>query len=630
MIIYQNTKKGFIDDVKTGSIADKVQEEFNKHNVGHSNDAEYRAWANSLMFMRNVLDDDEIANDSKLAIEYQIPLTAKRVDFLIAGKDANNQNNIVVVELKQWENCEPTEKPDVVKAFTGGANRLVAHPSYQAYSYAKIIENFNEDIYKNDIKLNPCAYLHNFREENRKNIDNDLYSDAISCAPIFLAKDVLKLQKFIGRYIKKKADCDLLMKIENGKLKPAKALQDSLTSMLNGNKEFYLIDEQKVAYETVRELVEKSLKSSSKTENLNQKYTIIIEGGPGTGKSVVAIQLLCDLIRKGYSVNYVTKNSAPRNVYFKKLRQDNYKLNYIKALFKSSGSFIDVENNFFDCLIADEAHRLNAKSGMFQNKGENQIKEIIHASRVSVFLIDENQVVTTSDIGSIDLIKHYAKEENSIVCCGEELNLVSQFRCNGSDGYLAFLDNLLGIRETANYDFDMDYDIRLYNDPNKMRENLRVKNNINNKSRMLAGYCYDWITKDDVQSPRYDINLENNFKAKWNFGNTDTWAIDENSFNQVGCIHTSQGLEFDYCGVIIGKDLQYKNGEVITDFNKRAKTDTSLKGIKTSKNYALADKIIRNTYRTLLSRGQKGCYVYCEDKELLKYMSKMLKIDIIR
>lgn len=630
MIIYQNTKGGFIEDVRNGYIADKIEEEFEKHNISHSNQAEYRAWANSLMFMRNALDDNDISDDCSLAIEYQIPLTAKRVDFLIAGKDEDDNNNIVVIELKQWENCSSTQRPDVVKAFTGGAERAVTHPSYQAYSYAKIIENFNEDVYKEDIRLKPCAYLHNFKEENRKNIDNDLYADAIKLAPIFLAKDIVKLRNFIKSFIKKKDNCDLLMKIENGKLKPAKALQDSLASMLDGNKEFYLIDEQKVAYETVKKLVEKSLRDVNKVTGENQKYTIIVEGGPGTGKSVVAIQLLCDLIQKGYSANYITKNAAPRNVYFEKLKQKKYKLNYIKNLFKGSGSYIDVPNNYFDCLIADEAHRLNAKSGMFQNLGENQIKEIIHASKVSVFFIDENQVVTTADIGSIELIKHYAKLEGSSVYTGDEINLVSQFRCNGSDGYLAFLDNLLGIRQTANTTFEMDYDIKLFDNPNKMRDYLKEKNEINNKSRMLAGYCYDWITKNNPKSNEYDIVLENDFKAKWNFGNTSTWAIDDTSFPEVGCIHTSQGLEFDWCGVIIGKDLRFDGIQVVTDYTKRAKTDSSLKGIKTTKNYALADRIIRNTYRTLLSRGQKGCYIYCEDKELLKYMAKMLNKEIIK
>lgn len=161
-----------------------------------------------------------------------------------------------------------------------------------------------------------------------------------------------------------------------------------------------------------------------------------------------------------------------------------------------------------------------------------------------------------------------------------------------------------------------------------MREQLKIKNNINNKSRLLAGYCYDWITQKDRFSDIYDIELENNFKAKWNFGNTNTWAIDEDSFEQVGCIHTSQGLEFDYVGVIIGQDLRYENNKVITDYTKRAKTDASLKGIKTNKNFILADEIIRNTYRTLLSRGQKGCYIYCEDKELLKHISDLLNIKI--
>lgn len=145
---------------------------------------------------------------------------------------------------------------------------------------------------------------------------------------------------------------------------------------------------------------------------------------------------------------------------------------------------------------------------------------------------------------------------------------------------------------------------------------------------MIAGYCYDWVTKNDNDPDLYDIVLENDFKAKWNFNNTNTWAIDEDSFEQVGCIHTAQGLEFDYCGIIIGKDLILKDNRVVTDYTKRAKTDRSLWGIKTTKNYALADRIIKNTYKTLMSRGQKGCYVYCEDKKLLNYISQITKIKI--
>lgn len=621
MIIYENSKGGFIDDIRTGLIASKVEESFSKHNIGHNNEAEYRAWSNSLLYMRNVLDDDEISDECRLAIEYQIPLTSKRVDFLIAGVDEANNNNVVIIELKQWEDSGKTSRPDIVTAYTGGANRSVCHPSYQAYSYAKIIQNFNEDVYKESINLLPCAYLHNYKEVNRSNIDNDLYKEATTFAPVFLANDTIKLRNFVKKHIKKKDNIDLLLKIENGKLKPAKALQDAIVSMMNGNPEFILIDEQKVAYETVKKLVEKSIREANNPNIEQNKYVVLISGGPGTGKSVVAIKLLCYLINKGFSANYVTKNAAPRNVYFEKLKQGNYKLNYIKSLFKASDSFWNAPKNVFDCLIIDEAHRLRNKSAIFH--GENQIKELINSTRVSVFFIDENQRITTKDIGSKEEIRHWAKYHNATIFEGEELNLVSQFRCNGSDGYLNFLDNLLEIKPTANSSFDLDYDLRVFDSPTEMREALREKNKINNKSRMLAGYCYEWVSEKNPTGNDYDIILEDGFKAKWNFANS-IWAIDPDSFDQVGCIHTSQGLEFDYCGVIIGNDLRYVDGHVITDQTKEAKSDKS-SGIRSCKNKKLADELIRNTYKTLLSRGQKGCFIYCEDKKLSEFLIKKIK-----
>lgn len=624
MIIYENTRGGFINDIRTGSIATKVQNAFERHGIHHNNDAEYRAWSNSLMFMRNVLDDDDIPEDVSLAVEYQIPLTSKRVDFLIAGKDGAGTDNVVVVELKQWEDSGMTSRPDVVTAFTGGANRAVCHPSYQAYSYAKIIENFNEDVYRRNIQLRPCAYLHNYREENRPHIDNALYREAVSVAPVFLQDDVIKLRTFIKTYIKEKDGIDLLMKIDHGKLKPAKALQDSLVSMIRGNQEFFLIDEQKVAYETVRKLVERAVRRANDPTKGAEKSVVIVSGGPGTGKSVVAIQLLCNLIAKGYSANYVTKNAAPRNVYFEKLRREKYKLSYIKSLFKSSDSFWNAPANLLDCIIVDEAHRLKKKSAIFH--GENQVKELINAGRVTVFFIDEDQKITTKDIGSKDEIRKWAAYYGIPVYEGEDLNLVSQFRCNGSDGYLNFLDNLLGIRSTANLTFDYDYEIRLFRSPVKMREALREKNDLNNKSRMIAGYCYEWVTENNPQDDEYDIILEDGFRAKWNFSNS-LFAIAPDSFDQVGCIHTTQGLEFDYCGIIIGQDLRYEDGQVITDPSKEAMSDKS-SGIRSCKDKVLADKLIRNTYKTLMSRGQKGCYLYCEDKPLLEYISRMLGIDI--
>ena len=611
MIVYEGSKKSFKRDVMNGRIASNIDKLFAEYHIPGGQLGEYRAWENSLPRLALVLSDNRIPENSQIAIEYQIPLTSKRVDFMIGGAD-ENKDNIVIIELKQWETCTATSRENVVKAYTGGAEREVAHPSQQAYSYAKLIENFNEDVRINNIGLIPCAYLHNYKEENRGQICHKVYREALKDAPVFLQDDSEALQDFIAGFIKKPSEKDLFEIVEDGKIKPSKSLQDSVGRMLNGNKEFLMIDEQQVAYATILKLVENSV-------NSDEKHTIIVQGGPGTGKSVIAINLLAKLLNNGVSCFYVTKTTAPRTTFSKSLIKGEHTVAYLRGLFKSSGSFINAPSNTFDCLLVDEAHRLKEKSGLYENQGENQIKEIINATKISVFFIDEDQIVTTSDIGTVKEIKKWAKALGSTVHSGDNLKLLSQFRCNGSNGYLAFLDDVLQIRETANYDwFDLDYDLRFFDSPTEMKEALR-KTNVNNKSRMIAGYCYPWVSRSDKN--KMDIILEDGFKAQWNFS-TDQWATDPESFEQVGCIHSSQGLEFDYVGIIIGQDLTYENGEVKTHYEKRDKGDKTIKGIKSSKNYELADRIIRNTYKTLLSRGQKGCFVYCEDKALLNYLKE--------
>lgn len=593
-----------------GVIARKVDDLFMKYGIPRANISQFNAFRNSLTRMALVMAaTSQIDDEVQIAVEYQIPLTSKRVDLMIAGSDGN-RDNVVIVELKQWEDCSPTQRENVVKAFTGGAERDVAHPSQQAYSYAKLIENFNEDVRLNNIGIIPCAYLHNFKESNRRRICDSRYSEIIKEAPVFLEEDGTKLSDFISRFVIKPSNKKLFDIIENGKLLPSKSLQDEIGRVLNGNIEFQMIDEQQVAFATVMKLVEKSIDSE-------EKHTIIVQGGPGTGKSVIAINLLAKILRNGYSCAYVTKTSAPRTTFKKNLIRGQYSVGYLGGLFMSSGSFVDVPNNAFSCLITDEAHRLREKSGLYSNLGENQIKEIINASKISVFFVDEDQIVTSADIGSIDEIKKQAKACGSKVYFNESLVLTSQFRCNGSDGYLAFLDDVLQIRETANdMFFDLDYDVRVFDRASEMREELRSYNG-NNKARMIAGYCYPWNSKSDKS--KMDIILPDGFEAQWNF-TTDQFASDPNSFEQVGCIHSTQGLEFEYVGIIIGLDLQYKDGNVITDWRKRDKHDATLSGLRNGKNDAKADRIIRNTYKTLLSRGQKGCFIYCQDPGLADYL----------
>lgn len=583
---------------------------------------EFRAWDNSLQHMYKVLNDADIPNDAGIAIEYNIPQTSKRVDFIISGFDGKNEANAVIIELKQWEKIESINSADaLVKTYLGGAYRHHVHPSYQVWSYAKMIEDYNQNVQDLNIRLSPCAYLHNYIKQSDDPLEAPQYKPYLDEAPAFTKGDVPKLREFIKKCIARGDNRDILYKIDHGKIRPSKSLQNAIAGMLKGNREFTLIDDQKVVYEQI-------LKWASDALKKQKKKTIIVEGGPGTGKTVLAVNLLAQLTKMGQFAQYTSKNSAPRNVYLAKLK-GVFKKSSVDNMFKSSGIYTDAPINSVHTILADEAHRLNEKSGMFHNKGENQIKEIINASYCSVFFIDESQRVTIQDIGSIDEIKKWSHQLGSSV---EYVQLLSQFRCNGSDGYLAWLDNILEIKETANYSLDgIDYDFRVFDKPEDVRTLIFEKNKTNNRSRILAGYCWDWNKKGENDTNVHDIKI-GSFAMSWNLKNSTTYAIDPGSINEVGCIHTSQGLEFDYVGVIIGKDLRFENGKIITDFTQRARTDNSLKGIKSiyKKNPAqalqIADEIIKNTYKTLMTRGMKGCYVYCCDKALADYLRKRINI----
>ena len=605
------------NDVLETKLYDAIKNKMNR-STGLS---ELNSWRNSLKEMYITLNDSNIPSDVGVAIEYNIPQTSKRVDFLISGYGKDNKGNVIIVELKQWEKLQAIEGQEaIVETFTGGANRRVVHPSYQAWSYAALIKDYNEYVQDADIELHPCAYLHNYPRVENDPLDAKQYKEVLADAPAFTYGQRDALRNFIKKSIITGDNEDTLVKIEHGKIRPSKQLQDSISGMLKGNKEFIMLDEQKVVYENILSL-------STKCQKDGKKRTIIVEGGPGTGKTVVAINLLAELTKRNQFVQYVSKNAAPRTVYGYKLK-GTMKKSSVDNLFKGSGCYTEAPMNSVGTILADEAHRLNEKSGMFQNMGENQIKEIIHASRCSVFFIDESQRVTTSDIGSIAEIEKWAERENSEVI---KMELVSQFRCNGSDGYLAWIDDVLQIRDTANYDLEgIDYDIRICDSPKEMEHIVIEKNRIRNRARILAGYCWNWPkdTRNDVNY--HDIKI-GDYGISWNLDGGDAFAINPNSVHEAGCIHTSQGLEFDYVGVIIGDDMRYENGEIITDYSKRAKTDQSMKGIKglakedPEKANQLADEIIKNTYRTLMTRGMKGCYVYCTDSELAAYLKERLK-----
>ena len=616
MLAYLATKNQFLLDAPT--IEDIVRSEVKRklgHNVG---DAEYASWRNSLgNAMYHAMNTDDIPGDAGVAIEYRVNGRAFRIDFMLSGKNTSGKESLVIIELKQWSDVDFSDLAEHVRTYVGGGLRDALHPSYQAWSYSSHLKMYNEYIYEANVSVNACAYLHNCEDSNFVNASR--YEERLREVPVFVKGQVSELRSMISSNINEGTGTALLERIDAAVIRPSQQLADSVGSMLKGHEEFVLLDEQKTVLEKIIMATNDSL--------TGKKRVIVINGGPGTGKSVISINALARLTGQRLNARYVTPNAAPRAVFEAKLTKIFSKAD-IRSLFSGSGSFTETSAESFDTLIVDEAHRLKMKSGIFRNLGENQVKEIIKSAHTSVFFIDEAQKVTWADVGEISMIEEQAMLAGALVA---RLELTSQFRCGGSDDYMSWLDETLGIRaETAHYFSKDKFDFQIFDSPVELHMTIREKNKLNNKSRVVAGYCWDWISKDNPKLS--DITIDKfGYKATWNLTSDGSeWIISPKSVDEVGCIHTCQGLEVDYIGVIIGRDLIAIDGLLKTDPSARAKTDKSLAGYKKELKedpisaQTKADEIIRNTYRTLMSRGMKGCYIYFVDPATAEHFKKLL------
>lgn len=617
MLAYLETKEQFLKDAPR--IEDLVRDEVSRKLNLQVGPAEYQSWRNSLgNAMFHTMNTDLIPDDAGVAIEYRLNGRRFRIDFMISGVTDSGKESVVIIELKQWADVQYSELAEHVRTFVGGGMRDERHPSYQAWSYASHLQFYNEYVYENGLDVQACAYLHNCKDASI--ISNSRYENELRRAPVFLNGEMEGLRSLISRRIAQGSGTGLLERIDSAVIRPSQQLADAVGSMLDGKEEFVLLDEQKTVLERIIQASQKSL--------TGKKQVLIVNGGPGTGKSVISINALTRLTGNRLNARYVTPNAAPRAVYQSRLKKF-ISGDAFQHLFTGSGAFTSSGKNSFDTLIVDESHRLKMKSGMFRNLGENQAREIIHSARTSVFFIDEAQKVTWSDVGEISMIEEHALALNAEV---QHLELFSQFRCGGSDDYMAWLDDTLGVHPMAENYFSLErFDFRIVDSPAELHKLIKEKNMSNNKSRLVAGYCWDWISKNKPQL--FDIEMPAfNYKARWNLSaHGSEWIINPKSVEEIGCIHTCQGLEVDYIGVIIGPDLRVIDDQLTTDPSARAKTDKSLAGyIKESKVDPVAasikaDEIIRNTYRTLMSRGMKGCYVYFTDAATAQYFKNLLK-----
>jgi len=642
MIVYEGTK-GEYQALGDGralavAIARKMGRDPDPGNT------EFHSWESSFTPVSRLLNHAAIPNDICVAIEYGLQIGNFRIDYFFTGLDADEKPVGVIVELKQWtfKNVRIHDAAPQLLSVKGYGSQALVHPSYQAWSYAALLENYDANVQDIPITLSPCSYLFNYLPDGDDVLRNHEFDEILQKAPLYDYSGENDLKDFLAKTLRfGDGRFEIIHRIDESEIRPSKALQNAVGDMLEGNQAFLLVDDQERVFRKAYSMVLKGLVDT-------KRRVYIVHGGPGTGKSVIAVNLMARLLTDGIPTEhfrhdagrpalshirhqtalycpYVTKTSAPRNVYEALLARHSqtgkkWTKKELEGLFLGAGKFRRMEERpTYAGLIVDEAHRFMEKDRF--SHGMNYLECVMSSAYTTIFFIDDKQRVSTADYGTSEAILALAKKFGADV---EEDTLKTEFRCLGGNAYISWVDGLLYGNEKRS--FAGDYDFRVFDDVTKMHQAIIEKDgeaNASLPSRVVAGYCWDWISKKN--SALHDIVIDQKghprYAHTWNLSSKTPFAIGE-SQQEVGCIHTVQGLEFSYVGVIIGNDLQYRDGEIVTDRRARAKTDNTLDDLKTV-GKAEVDEIIRNTYRVLLTRGQKGCFVYCCDPALGSYLKSL-------
>lgn len=621
MRLYSGTSRQFIEDNVQNQIADKLTDAFFRYFRHAPSPGEKNSWRNSLRAMTLVIQRADLL-DQGIMLEYQLPLSSKRLDCLICGRDAEKSDSAVIVELKQWERCAPAEGDRVV-TWLGGGNREVLHPSVQVGQYHHYLQDYHTAFYEDDpVQLASCTYLHNYNCCAGDPLLEPKFEPAIQMSPLFSAEDVDRLCGHLASRLEQGRGVDVLRRIEQGSYRPSKKLMDHVGSVIKGKPEYVLLDEQLVVYDRV-------LTSAKRGFHDRQKTMVIVKGGPGTGKSVIAINLMADLSLMGYNAQYATGSRAFTLTLRKIIGSRG------SVQFRYFNSYSAAENNDVDVLIADEAHRIRENSASrFQPRSERpdmaQIDELINASKVMVFFIDDAQVVRPGEIGSVAYIKEAGEKRG---CKVFEYQLDIQFRCGGSESFIEWVDNTLGIRRTPSvlWDESEEFDFRIMDSPLELENAVRTRVAEGHTGRMTAGFCWPWSRELIDGGLLTEDVVVGEYRRPWNaqpdvaglapgIPRSNLWAYDPNGMDQVGCIYTAQGFEFDYVGVIFGRDLRYSWDLPGWEGHPEESADSVVRRAK--KDFT---GLIKNTYRVLLTRGLKGCYVYFIDDETRKFVKSRME-----
>lgn len=611
MHLYSGSTEDFVADAVRARIAQKLDDAFFQYFRYHPSSSEVRSWQNSLRAMADAVTLADL-NDHGAIVELQLPLSSRRIDCMFTGHDGGDRPQAVIVELKQWDKAGQSSIDDCVTVFLGSRERDVLHPSRQVGNYERYMRDVHTAFSEGRLGLAACGYLHNMQDTDSP-LFGATFRKLLERYPLFTGPEVDNLASFLTGRLVGGDGVALLEEVLKGRYKPHKRLLTHVSKMIANEPSYVLLDEQQVVMNHIVGKVRDR-------QQANEKSVFLVRGGPGTGKSVIAVNIAGALAGEGFIVEHATGSKA----FTENLRKTVG--TRASALFGYFNSFATAEEQSIDVLVCDEAHRIRESSNSRFTRKEHrsdlpQVEELLKAAKTTVFFIDDLQVVRPGEVGSTRLIRETAKQLGIPLY---EHELEAQFRCGGSEAFVGWVENTLELARTpfTLWDPSEEFDFDVVDSPTELEALIRGRQREGYSARLTAGFCWRW------SDPRADGTLESDvlidgWTMPWNakpdagklakgIPKSNYWATDPAGIDQVGCVYTAQGFEFDYVGVIFGRDLVWRPRKGWVGQAEFTHDSIVRRAAKDRDEFTA---LLKNTYRVLLTRGLRGCHVYFEDEQ---------------
>jgi hypothetical protein len=582
------------------------------HSVGYS---EAASWRGSLPRLEAAVRLAGLRGDVRVTLEERVPYFSKRIDACLFGHTRDGNPHAVIVELKGWGEAQALPDGNV-ETFIAGAPRTEPHPSAQVHCYGDHLQDFCLAFQGADrIGLASCAYCYNYPGiVPDEGLFHPQFDSLRAGSPTFGERDAELLARYLDVRLARGLGAPVLDAYDRRGIGPSKSLIDHASAMISEQNVFRLLDDQIAANNAI-------VRASTVATRKAKKQVIVVRGGPGTGKSVIALNVLGEMLRQKRNVFLVTGSAAFTHGLRRILGPR------LEGLLRFTDFFWKHDSNSIDVLIIDEGHRVRAKSvpkvARHLRPKISQLEELVRAARLTVFFVDENQIISPDEVGEPEIIRETAQR---IGAAHQEFQLTGQFRCDGSAAYLDWIDDVLGLddhHEGLKLVTPTGFDFKIVSSPRQLLDEVRERNAQKaNSARLLAGWCWRW--SDPLPDRLVEDIVIGDFRFPWEAKNgkrpppgipeAKHWAIDAAGVNQAGTVYSVQGFEMEHVGVIVGPDLVVRGGRWVAQPGENFSNGLRKKAPEVALPY------LKRIYRTLLSRPMKSSTVYCVDEETCAYL----------